>query len=389
MIKERLKMFHKFFSDKEMDFWRFFLDTRIFYGRDETIVKFPEIVSMFGTRIGVLTDENVSKLNFTKKYLSKIEGNILLTRHIGFEGDYDDIINAVEAFKEKNIDVIVAIGGGSVLDGAKAVSVLMNNNIRLSDLELYQSIENIKIPLVVIPTTFGTGSEVNCYIFVNNKGSKSTNSFKKAFLIPEVAIINPDVIKETPSYIKYLNGIEAFLHNLEVLSLKREKSPIQEMLMSGAVKLFCDNFKAYIENPNDENEDAIATVALLGGIGVNNSRPGLIHSLAKGIDEYYDVPHPVSLIPFILPVLKLNWEYLRGYFNDISFEQIRTTIKEEVLFRNVPELENIEIDEDLAEKMTEVCLKDTVIVKENSAPINKDTIMRVFLEAFKEKELTK
>lgn len=382
MINGRLKMFHKFYSDRELGFWRFFSDTRIFFGREETVKKFPEIVALHGERVGVLTDKTVEGLSFTKKFLSAISDKTCCVSHIGLEADYDDIKKAVELFRGKGVDVIVAVGGGSVIDGAKFVSVAVNNDIDLLEFEFRQTLENKKVPLIAVPTTFGTGSDVDLYVFINDRKKKMTISFKKDFLAPEAAILNPDVMKETPPRTKYLSGIDCFLHTLEVLTLKREKSPIQECLSQAGIRLFLDNFRACIENPSMENEDAIATVSLLGGIGINNSRPGLIHTLAKRFAKHFHVPHPVSLLPFIIPALEFNWEHVRGCFGSVPFEAFKKELQEKALFFHINDLDGLEADEAVIEMMSEECMLDTVIRKENPAPLGKEAFRRLYTTAF-------
>ncbi|MEI8349171.1 MAG: iron-containing alcohol dehydrogenase [Candidatus Omnitrophota bacterium] len=374
-------MFHKFFSDNELGFWRFYCNTKIFFGRGEVFKILREIVNSFGGKIGVLTDENVNRLHFTENFLAAVQDQISSVHFAGREANYSDIEKVVTAFRKSDVKTIMAIGGGSVLDSAKVASVLVNNPMDITALHNVSELENPRVPLIAIPTTFGTGSEVNMYAVVNNESNTLRTSIKNFFLTPDIAIINPDVAKETPVSLKYEVGIDAFVHALEVLTLKREISPVQIPLMRSAMDLFFRHFKNYVENPHDEDEEAIATASIIAGIGVNNSRSGLIHSLANKFAKHQWCSHPVSLIPFILPCLRLNWSYDRKYFQDMPWQDFYRQMKERILFRPAEELSCLAISKDMIDVMAEECLTDTVILKENPVILSKQVFKLLYEQA--------
>jgi len=228
-----------------------------------------------GQRVGFICDGNVRKLDFVRRIEDSIGNMIVAVGFIGFESDYRDIKETASIFREKNVDVIIAVGGGSVLDGAKVVSAIVRNEIDPFQLKKLDSLEKDPVPLVCVPTTFGTGSEVNMYAHINDRESKFKMGLKKDFLTPTEAFIDPVVALETPREIRYYSGIDAFVHNLEVLTLKREKSPIQEVMAKYAVDIGFRFFKDYVESSSLENATYVALASLIGGIGIHNSRTGL------------------------------------------------------------------------------------------------------------------
>lgn len=373
-------MFEKFYSDLDAGFWRFSAETRILFGRAETLPRLPELCDQIGSRIGLLSDAVVIDLELTRGYLEALGTRVVATAMIGYESDYDDMQSALSSFGEAGVDLVVAIGGGSVIDAAKMVSAAMSAGVDLWSIRSLAKLPGPKIPVVALPTTFGAGSEVNMYGHLYDRRSGSKQSVKKSFLTPDYALVNPDFSKALPFSVKYLCGIDAFVHAFESLTLKREKSPLELVLLKHAIDLFLRHFRNYLFEPGAADEDAIALGALLAGLGVNNSRTGLIHSMAAPLARRLGISHARSILPFILPVLGKNWEHLGDRWPVESFEKLSRIIRHNILLCELDPLEiPAQVIADL-DDMVQECCGDTVIFKENPAPLSAQVLKGIYLE---------
>lgn len=373
-------MFERFYSDMDMGFWRFSAETRILFGREQTLPKLPVLCDELGTRIGLVSDTVVIELELTRRYLESLGDRVVATAMIGYESDYGDMEQARRCFTEAGVDLLVAIGGGSVIDAAKMVSAALSSNVDLWSVKSLERLPGRKIPVVAMPTTFGAGSEVNMYGHLYDRRTGSKQSVKKAFLTPDYALVNPDFSKALPFMVKYLCGIDAFVHAFESLTLKREKSPLELVLLKHAIDQFLSHFRNYLFEPGAADEDAIALGALLAGLGINNSRTGLIHSMAAPFARRLGIPHARSILPFILPVMSRNWEHLGERWPVESFEKLGRIIRHNLLVCQLDPLEIPPGAMDDIDDMVQECCRDSVIFKENPAPLSAALLREIYQE---------
>jgi len=378
-------MWQNFFSDLRGGFWRFWCQTKVLFGYkvvDNYLCKIIDLLSC--KKIGVLSDNRVLELAFTSNMLDILSSSQyeFCTSIVGFESDYLDIKRSIAFFREEKVNVIIAIGGGSVLDASKVVSYCLVNDVDPLNLRKIRVAYKKPLPLICIPTTFGSGSEVNMYAHVNDRESGVKIGIKKDFLTPMVALLDPSVAFETPAYIRYLGAVDAFVHNLEVLSLSREKSPIQEILSLKGLRVIIDNIQKFIIDIDQESAYNIALASLLGGIGIHNSRTGLIHTMAIPFAHRFGLSHSISIYPFILEIVKFNWDMLGHYFGETGCDDFIDMLIDKVLFWYPTDVHNIEIYDDDILWMASKCMEDRVIFKENPVKIDSDTLVSIYSKVF-------
>jgi len=178
-------MWQNFFSDLRGGFWRFWCQTKVLFGYkvvDNYLCKIIDLLSC--KKIGVLSDNRVLELAFTSNMLDILSSSQyeFCTSIVGFESDYLDIKRSIAFFREEKVNVIIAIGGGSVLDASKVVSYCLVNDVDPLNLRKIRVAYKKPLPLICIPTTFGSGSEVNMYAHVNDRESGVKIGIKKDFL---------------------------------------------------------------------------------------------------------------------------------------------------------------------------------------------------------------
>ncbi len=257
-------------------------------------------------------DEIVSELNSKSIGYSKIS--------IAGEPSPRLIDTSVEKFRNKNIQLVVSIGGGSVADAGKAISAMLlkKNSIKNYLEGIGNKIhDGKKIPFISIPTTSGTGSEATKNAVISEIGP---NGFKKSLrhdnLIPNVAIIDPELITSCPPSISAACGLDAFTQLMEAY-ISPKGNPITDTLAFSGMKFVSENLlEACSTGASDVKvRTAMAYGSLISGITLANAGLGIVHGLASPIGGYFDIPHGVVCGTLLSEASKMNIKKLqeRGF----------------------------------------------------------------------------
>ena len=356
----------RMFSDLEKGFWLFGSPTRIHGCRtiDTARQTLDRLLDQLGSsRPIVLTDPGVRATNFFSRLLPM--GTFPIWK-LGAEGALEPMEAVLADRRARVADVIIAVGGGSVLDSAKILAACLPSG--LSPRELYESDRPPAemLPLICLPTTFGTGAEVNRYSHVSLPEGK--RSFHRPWLTPHAALLVGEV--EMPAELRYFTALDAWVHALEALTLRRENSPFQTVLLRGALAIHDRCFGRYVDAPNAELALEMAAASAMGGIGVHNARTGLIHALAGPFAKRTGLTHAPSLLPFVRPVLEHHAEVLADYFDQPAEVLVDRLVTQFVKPGDVWRQEwRFSLDQqDLADMVAE-CRADTVLPKENPVTI--------------------
>ena len=239
----------------------------------------------------------------------------------------DLIDNAVTEFKNKGIDVVLAVGGGSVMDTGKAISAMLpQNESVLNYLEgVGNGIEHngVKIPFIAVPTTAGTGSEATKNAVLSKVGP---DGFKKSLrhdnFVPDIAVIDPELMLSCPSTITAACGMDAFTQLLESYTSSKS-TPLTDTLAHNGLIFLKDNLvSACTTGSNDvEVRAGMAYASLISGITLANAGLGIVHGLASAIGGFFNIPHGVICGTLIGPATKANIEKLKNYSNNNTLEK--------------------------------------------------------------------
>ena len=225
--------------------------------------------------------------------------------------------DAVAQFRDNEIGVVVGIGGGSVLDAAKAIAgLLITGNSVMDHLEGVGKgvpYQGPSVPFVAVPTTAGTGSEATKNAVLSVRG---TDGFKKSFrdnqLVAEVALIDPALLESCSPELLAANGMDAFTQLLEsYVSLRA--SPFTDALASSGMQAFRDGFWPAWENTENaaEGRARMAYASLCSGITLAQAGLGLVHGLASPLGAFFPIPHGVVCGTLVAAATRVNIEVLR------------------------------------------------------------------------------
>lgn len=200
----------------------------------------------------------------------------------------------LKAYRENGCDFLLAVGGGSPIDTAKAIAVMVTNSGSIEDYQGLGRIPKKGSPVIAIPTTAGTGSEVTPFTIITDTKRDVKMLIGSPFLMPEIAIVDPSLTLSMPQGITAATGIDALTHAIEAyVSVKAQ--PMSDIFCLSAIELISGNLKQAWTNGNDiEAREKTMLGALQAGIAFSNSSVALVHGMARPIGAYFHVPHGAS-----------------------------------------------------------------------------------------------
>ncbi len=208
-----------------------------------------------------------------------------------------------ELARAAGVDCVIGVGGGSAMDVAKAISILLTNGGQAEDYLGLGKIKKPGLPKIMVPTTAGTGAEVSfTAVFINEK-TKSKGGMNGDPLYPEAAVLDPELTVSLPPHVTAATGIDAFTHAIEAY-VSTQASGISDMYAMQAMNLISRNLgKAYANGGNIEARYNMLLGSLLGGKALATAGVGLVHAMAYPLGGMFGVPHGLAnavLLPYVL-----------------------------------------------------------------------------------------
>ena len=229
-----------------------------------------------------------------------------------------NVLDGVEKCKEFGADVIVAVGGGSSIDTAKGISILMTNPDRMDVVSLNgaSNTKNKGLPLIALPTTSGTAAEVTINYVITDEERKIKMVCVDPHDIPILAIVDSDLMASMPKSIAASTGMDALTHAVEGYITKAHNT-MSDMFHMKALQLIFENLPAAV---NEKDEKAIENMGLaqyIAGMGFSNVGLGIVHSMAHQLGAVYDTPHGVANAILLPTVMRFNGAVCADRFREI------------------------------------------------------------------------
>ena len=233
----------------------------------------------------------------------------------------ENVHYGLELFKKSNAYFIIAVGGGSVIDTAKAIAVIANNpeNEDVVSLEGVDKSKNQAIPIIAVPTTAGTGSETTMDYVITNTKEKRKMACMDSKVIPIAAILDTEIMSSLPLKLTAATAMDALTHAIESY-LSKGAFSFSEMLSLKAVSLISENFLKVLKNPNDyEVRKQLAIAQYIAGMSFTNVGLGIVHSMAHPLSAFYDIPHGVANALILPYVLEFNADVCKEKIIELSY----------------------------------------------------------------------
>lgn len=220
----------------------------------------------------------------------------------------DIVLNALALARAENVGTVVGLGGGSSMDVAKLIAGLCNSSQPLAEAYGIGNLTGARLPLVQIPTTAGTGSEVTP-ISIITTGATTKAAVVAPQLLPDVALLDPELTVGLPPHVTAATGIDAMVHAIESFTSAIHKNPYSDMLATQALKLMSANIETAVhDGTNLEARTAMLFGSLLAGQAFANAPVAAVHALAYPLGGHFHIPHGLSNSLVLPHVLRFNYE---------------------------------------------------------------------------------
>ena len=270
----------------------------------------------------VLSDMGVSKagvLDIVLKILqdSNVNCNTIF-KDIPADSDISVINKIASLYKAQNCDGLIACGGGSVIDTAKGVKMVLSQNS--DDILVLSGNEVIKkgkhIPFIVLPTTCGTGSECTSVAVIKNHETSVKMEFISSELLPDVAFVDVRLTQTLPPKLIASSAMDALCHCIEAYS-GIQKNYISDAYAQTAIRLIVKNLPVVLTKPNDTARTELALASTLAGIAFSNSMVGIVHAIGHACGGEVNIPHGNAMAILLPECMKYNLENCRNEYGEL------------------------------------------------------------------------
>lgn len=309
----------------------------------------------------------------------------------------DTVVKATEGFKKSKADFIVAFGGGSPLDVAKAVAVLATYGGNIVDYEGAGKVMGPVVPMIAIPTTAGTGSEVTAFSVITDHSRNYKLTVVSNYLLPAYVILDPDLIATVPANTAAACGIDAMVHALEAY-ISKAASPFSDIFAREALRLIGGSIRDYVaDRSNPAACESMMVGSLFAGIAFSHARLGNVHAMSHPVSAYFDVPHGVANAILLPTVVDFNkdaadpekYRYIYGCISKDMGADINFTpdmLAAEIRMLNyelgiLPTLSDIGVTSDKFEQMADDAMKSGNI-QCNPQFTMKNDILKLYEQTF-------
>jgi alcohol dehydrogenase class IV len=357
----------------------------IFYG-ERSFRKIGEETAKLGKKALIISDhvmKDLGNLNKCHEYLQKSAVEYVDYLDVLSEPTDEYVYNGLSIQKSENCDVIIALGGGSCIDTAKAIAVLGTNGGKISDYMNLKAVASCKpLPLIAVPTTAGTGSEATDVTVITKTSNDVKMMIKQPAFMPEIAIVDPVLTISSPKNTTAATGIDALTHALEAF-ISRKAHPFTDHLALSAIKLITENIlEAYHNGTNLEARDKMIYGSMQAGMAFSNSSVCLVHGMSRPLGALFHVPHGISnamLLPTVLEYTKDSCSlrlaeigrYLYPDMKGLSDEEVSNRFVDNILklcqSLHIPNISTWGVDEQEFEGVLKKMAKDSI---ESGSPAN-------------------
>lgn len=380
---------------------RIILNETSYFGRGAREKVVEEINGRHFQKVLVVTDKallETGTVTMVTEVLDKNHINYVMYDGVKPNPTVQNVKAGLQIAKDNNVDCIIAVGGGSSIDTAKAIAVICTNP-DFSDVVSLDGVADTKnkaLPLIALPTTAGTAAEVTINYVITDEVRTKKMVCVDVHDIPVVAIIDPDLMQGMPQTIAASTGMDALTHAMEGYITKAAWL-IPDMFHVNAMSLIYKNLEKAANDKDKKAVEKIGYAQYIAGMGFSNVGLGIVHSMAHSLGAYFDTPHGVANALLLPHVLKFNGkvcpELFRNMGNAFGLDMKDTTdeeavdkvvaaVKELSIKLHIPQtLKEIGIPKEMLPTLADQALND-VCTGGNPREVTKEDILSLYKEAY-------
>ena len=380
---------------------RIILNETSYFGRGAREKLTEEIEARHFQKILVVTDKSLLEtgtVDLVTDVLKKKNISYAIYDEVKPNPTVQNVQDGLKVAKDNSVDCIVAVGGGSSIDTAKAIAIIFTNE-EFSDvvsLDGTAATKNKALPLIALPTTAGTAAEVTINYVITDEVRTKKMVCVDPHDIPIVAIIDPDLMQGMPQSLAAATGMDALTHAMEGYITKAGWL-IPDMFHINAMSLIYKNLERAANDKDEKAVEKIGYAQYIAGMGFSNVGLGIVHSMAHSLGAYFDTPHGVANALLLPHVLKFNGqvcpELFRNMGNAFGLDMANTTdeqavqkvvdaVKELSIKLHIPQtLKEIGIPKEMLPTLAEQALHDAC-TPGNPREVTKEDILALYKEAY-------
>jgi alcohol dehydrogenase class IV len=285
--------------------YSFEMPARLVFGPDASKQAGVELRNLDGTKALVVTDKGIEKAGLLEgicEAMRKAEVEYVVFNGVEPNPTIACVEKAYDLYRSEGCNCLLAVGGGSSMDTAKAVGVLATNPGKITDYEGVGKVKNPLPPFIAVPTTCGTGAEATYFAVITDPARKFKMAVSSVLEVPRVALIDPLLLVNLPGPVVAATGMDALTHAVESYT-NLNAQPISDALDLQAIKLIGENLRPAVANGNLEAIYNMVLASTIAGMGFTNTRLTIVHAMSHTLGGHANVPHGVAnaiLLPFVM-----------------------------------------------------------------------------------------
>ena len=374
------------------------------YGSGQAKDSCKEISNKLGQSILFITDKGLMSLGLTEQTLKELKkiSSVEIFDDVEADPSKKTLLKAIEVGKKIKATGVIGFGGGSSMDVAKLTALILGSGENLEEAWGVANAKGPRLPLVLIPTTAGTGSEVTP-VSIITVGEEEKKGVSSSLILPDLAILDPDLTLGLPAGTTAATGIDAMVHAIEAYaSSSKNNNPISKMLSIEALKLLGGSIeKAVFEGSNVEARGNMLIGAMLAGKAFANSPVAAVHALAYPIGGTFHVSHGLSnslVLPYVLRFNSVDSKASKDYaelapyvFPEIDTNRGAQSVCAEFIDKleslskklGLPQkLREVDIPKNACEKMAKDAMKQTRLLVNNPREVTEKDALNIYHSAW-------
>lgn len=342
------------------DYYEFLNSVKIISGK-RALENIPyELKNMEAKRPMILTNGMLIDIGLAGIVLDALKGSDItigaIFKDIPADSSIKVVNEAAGVYKEQKCDSVIAIGGGSVIDTAKGLRIVITQGS--DDIMKFMGSEIIKgkcnLPFIVIPTTAGTGSETTLVAVIANPDKNVKMEFISYNLLPDVAVLDPRMTKSLPPRMTASTGMDALCHAVEAYTCL-QKNPLSDAYANAAINLIREYLQRAVDDGKDEEARlAMANASLMAGVSFSNSMVGLVHAIGHACGGVSHLAHGDAMAILMPHCMEYNMDKLSGLYGELLLPLAGSDI-----YANTPKerrgMKSVEVIKDMLEGFNKKC----------------------------------
>ena len=374
------------------------------FGKDISLKTIDEVSSLLGSNILFVTDPGLNKLGIANKVLSSLRhtSNVTVFHEVEADPSRSTLFKVIDLGKDIKCTGVIGFGGGSSMDVAKLAALILGSQENLDGAWGVANAKGPRLPLVLYPTTAGTGSEVTP-ISIITQDDLEKKGVSSPIILPDLAVLDPMLTLGLPSNITAATGIDAMVHAIESYASKSlNNNPMSKIFAKEALRLLGGAItKAVFDGNNEDARSDMLLGSMLAGASFGNSPVAGVHALAYPIGGTYHIPHGLSNALVLPHVLRFNITEPTAaqHYSEIApiiFPEIKTNTANQDIAANFIEklaslsqtlgleqrLRDVKIPESACETMAKDAMKQTRLLINNPKEINEIDAFNIYKSAW-------